>query len=98
VIATRFGGGRRGCFFAVRNPGPARDLTLTLDRRSLALGHVDFTAITGCQLRRAGANSVRLAVPARWTAVIAVNRPEARALAVAHERELQRFRQQAHEG
>jgi len=37
-------------------------------------------------------------MPARWTAVIAVNRSEARELAAAHRRELQRFRQQVHEG
>jgi hypothetical protein len=92
------GGGRRGCFFAVRNPGPARELTLTLDRKSLALAPADFTAVTGCQLRSTSANSARLAVPARWTAVLAVNRPEARALAAAHQRELQRFRQQVHAG
>jgi hypothetical protein len=88
----RFGSARHGCFFALRNPGAARDLTLTLDREALGIARPSFLAITGCQIRRAGGTRVRLTVPARWTAVIAVNRPEAQGLAVAHRRELQRFR------
>ena len=44
----------------------------------------------------AGSVSVRLAMPAHWTAVVAVNRPDAAALAEAHQRELKIFQAQMH--
>ncbi|HZO89433.1 MAG TPA: hypothetical protein VFB38_13970 [Chthonomonadaceae bacterium] len=88
----RFGNAKRGYFFALRNPGKARELTLTLDRKALGIERAAFQAVAGCQIQSAGADSVRLAVPAQWTAIIAVNRPDAGALAALHRRERIRFR------
>jgi hypothetical protein len=89
----RFGDARHGYFFAVRNNGPARELTLSLSTRQLGVKEEPtLTAVTGCELKGKGPGSARLAVPAQWTAVVAVNRPEAAALAAAHQRELARFR------
>jgi hypothetical protein len=90
----RFGSAYRGYFFAVRNPGEAREMTLTLDLKALGIGKAAFVAVTGCEIRSTDATSVRLAVPARWTAVVAINRADAGSLAAAHQRELERFRAQ----
>jgi hypothetical protein len=92
----RFGNARHGYFFAVRNPGPARELTLTLDLKALGIEKAAFAAITGCQIKSSDAASVRLTVPAQWTAVVGVNRADADALASAHRREIARFQSQAH--
>ncbi len=88
----RFGTARDGYFFTVRNPGDARDLTLTLDLKALGIEKPAFTAVTGCRVRNARTDRVRLAVPAQWTAVVAVNRTDAAGLASAHRQELARFR------
>ncbi len=91
----RFGNARRGFFFAIRNPGVAREATLQLDLRALGIEKAAFVAITGCDIKGSDAKSVRLAIPARWTAVVAVNRADAEALAAAHRQERDRFRQHA---
>lgn len=88
----RFGSPRRGYFFALRNPGAAADLTLTLDLKALGIEKAEFAAITGCRIERSDAHSVQLAVPAQWTAVVSVNRPDAAALAAAHQKELAQWR------
>jgi len=84
----RFGNAGRGLFFAIRNPGQACELTLTLDPKALGLTKASFTAVTGCAIKSSGRWSVHLAMPARWTAVVAVNRADAKALAAAHQHEL----------
>lgn len=87
----RFGNAPRGCFFAIRNPGPAREVTLRLDLKALGTQKAAFAAITGCVVKNSRAGSLRLAIPARWTAVVAVNRADADALSSAHRRERKRF-------
>ncbi|HZP83451.1 MAG TPA: hypothetical protein VFB21_17535 [Chthonomonadaceae bacterium] len=71
---------------------PAADLTLTLDLKALGMEKAEFAAITGCRIRHVDADSVQLTVPAQWTAVVSVNRPDAAALAAAHQRELAQWR------
>jgi hypothetical protein len=88
----RFGNTHRSLFFAVRNPGAAREITLTLDRKALGLQKTVFTAVTGCRIQSADAVSVRLGIPARWTAIIAVNRPDATGLAARHQQEIAAYR------
>lgn len=88
----RFGSREAGYFFTVRNPGVARTFTLTLDPTALVLSKATFTAVTGCQIESAQGMQARLNVPAHWTAVVAVNRPDAAALAAAHRKTLELFR------
>ena len=87
----RYGDSQHGYFFAVRNPGPARLLKLSLDLKALGIRSAAFTAITGCKLESRTPSSVRLTIPKEWTAVVAVNRPEAEALAAAHSQEASSF-------
>ena len=85
----RFGNHRRGFFFAVRNhAAEARDLSLRIDLKALGIEKAAFASITGCEIKKAEGGRVSLAVPAKWTAVVAVNRPDAKALAEAHQRRL----------
>ncbi|MCW3099552.1 MAG: hypothetical protein JWL77_5170, partial [Chthonomonadaceae bacterium] len=92
----RFGTAQHGYFFAIRNPGKAREITLTLDLKALSITKADFQAVAGCTVVHSDAQSVRLSLPAQWTAVLAVNRAEAGALAADHRRELAAFRTQPH--
>lgn len=92
----RFGDAKHGYFFAIRNPEdqPA-ELALKLDLKALGIDRATFTAINGCQLKHAAADNAVVTVPAKWTAVIAVNHPEAAALAERHQKELDLFKQEA---
>jgi hypothetical protein len=90
----RPGYAQHGYFFAIRNPGKAREITLTLDVKALSVTKADFQVVTGCTIVHADAHSVRLSLPAQWTAVISVNRVEAGALAADHKRELKAFHTQ----
>lgn len=93
----RFGRPGRGYFFTIRNPGNPRTLTLTLDPKSLGIPEPSFVAVTGCRIQRSDPTHVRLTMPARWTALLAVNRAGAPALAAAHRRELAIVRASAHD-
>ncbi|HET6250168.1 MAG TPA: hypothetical protein VFE47_20930 [Tepidisphaeraceae bacterium] len=87
----RFGHGVGGYFFTVRNPGEATELTLTFtadELHRLNLEKPQFTAVTGCQIKSAATDRVVLAVPANWTAVIAINRDDAKGLAEANREEM----------
>lgn len=86
----RFGSAHRGYFFAIRNPGPAVDLTLTLNRESLGIKTARFAAVTGCKIKTSTPDHITLSVPARWTAVVAVNRGDAEGLAKTHDLEMSR--------
>ncbi|HZK80026.1 MAG TPA: hypothetical protein VFC46_03145 [Humisphaera sp.] len=91
----RFGHGLGGYFFAIRNPGNAAELTLTLsasDMRALRLESTKFVAVTGCQIKSVAADHVVLAVPAQWTAVVAVNRDDANKLAENSRKEVEEWR------
>jgi hypothetical protein len=48
----------------------------------------EYLAVTGCQIKSAAADHVVLAVPAQWTAVVAINRDDAKALAEINHREM----------
>jgi hypothetical protein len=84
----RFGDAQQGYFFAIRNPGDAREVRLRFNPKALHVTDPLFTPVTGCTIEGADATSVRLNVPAQWTAVVALNRPDAADLAEAHRREL----------
>jgi hypothetical protein len=88
----RFGDAHGGLFFALRNPGAAREITLTLDRTALGLQKALFTAVTGCRILGTETTRVRLAIPSRWTAIIAVNRPGAAGLAARNQQEITAYR------
>jgi len=88
----RFGDAHRGCFFTIRNPGAAREITLTLDLKILGLQKTVFAAVTGCRITGTETTHVRLAIPARWTAVIAVNRSDAAGLAARNQQETTAYR------
>lgn len=87
----RFGTAGGGQYFAIRNPGDAREVTLRLDPKALGITAAVFTAVTGCTINGVDRGSVRITIPARWTGVIGVNRPEAAALAALHRSERAQF-------
>lgn len=92
----RFGDARSGYFFAIRNPGAApADLELQLELKPLKIARATFVPVVGCKIRDSGGaakgDSVILTIPARWTAVVSVNREDAAALADAHHRALERY-------
>ncbi|MCA1596006.1 MAG: hypothetical protein LC772_06240, partial [Chloroflexi bacterium] len=87
----RYGTAAAGYFFTIRNPGKARDFTLTLDLPSLGISQATFSAVTGCTVESAAKNMVHLMIPEEWTAVVAANRTDASTLAVAHQKELASF-------
>ena len=87
----RFGSADQGYFFAIRNPGPAAELTLSLDPKSLSLDKATFTAVTGCDVISTTPQTAVLKMPAQWTAVIAVNRPDAAALHERYQTEIAAF-------
>lgn len=91
VWCERYGSSQAGYFFAVRNPGEARTVTLRLDLKALGLSEATFSAVTGCEVKTSDHASARLTLPAHWTAILAVNRPDAVALATAHRRERAQF-------
>jgi hypothetical protein len=63
-------------------------LTLSLDPKPLGLeGAAHFDPVTGCEIKSIGDDRVVLTMPPKWTAVVAVNRPDAAALAESHRRE-----------
>ena len=91
----RFGHGLGGYFFAIRNPGEAAELTLTLsasELRALRLESTKFVAVTACQIKSVAVDHVVLAVPAQWTAVVAVNRDDANKLAENSRKEVEEWR------
>jgi hypothetical protein len=95
----RFGSGPGGMFFTIRNPADAAaELTLSLDLTPLGLDRAHFDAVTGCDIKSSADNRVVLTVPPEWTAVVAVNRPDAPAMAESHRRELAAFHQQQRGG
>jgi len=84
----RFGGGQDGCYFAIRNPGAAREVVMKIDRKALGLTSNGFESITGCTVKSVDSNSVKLSLPATWTGVVSVGRADSTGLASAHRREL----------
>jgi len=87
----RFGGGDGGCFFTIRNPGAARTLTLTMDAGALGIKKPEFAAVAGCKILSAEGDTVHLSIPAQWTAVVAVDRPDAGTLAARRLQELKLY-------
>jgi hypothetical protein len=87
----RFGNGKTGCFFTVRNPGAAGEITLSPDMVRLDIMAPKFVAVCGCQIKSTDAGHIVLSMPAQWTGVIAVNRPEADHLAKQCQDELSLF-------
>jgi hypothetical protein len=57
--------------------------------RALQIETPSFAVVTGCQIKSAAANHVVLMVPAHWTAVVGVNRDDAKALHEMNRREMQ---------
>jgi len=88
----RFGNRQAGYFFAVRNPGEAGEMALSLDLAKLGIENCAFTAICGCEVKSADAGRVVVTMPAQWTGVIAVNRGNAEKLAQRHAEEMTLFR------
>lgn len=92
----RFGDRATGYFFTIRNPGPATDLELHFDLKALGIGEPRITPVCGCQIKTAAADQVLFSMPANWTAVIALDRPDAPALAAAHDRLVNAFHASTH--
>lgn len=93
----RFGDRTGGYFFTIRNPGNAAEVDLRLDLKSLGLDAAKFTPVCGCRIKNAGADHVVVALPAEWTAVIAVNRNDGGVLATAHQHQIDAFHAGAHQ-
>ena len=91
VWCERFGGGAGGSFFTIRNPGAARTVQLKLDGYPLGAAAPVFTAVTGCKVLSAQRGVLKVSIPAQWTAVVALNRPDAADLAAASRQALALF-------